>query len=56
VRDIVRKIYVLEMELLNQLKTLAARRGVNYFSLMREFLWQGVKSASAMSESAVFTK
>ena len=40
----------LETELLNQLKTLAARRGVSYSSLMRELLWQGVKAASVMSD------
>jgi len=42
----------LEMELLNQLKTLAARRGVSYSSLICELLWQGVKAASIISESA----
>jgi predicted DNA binding CopG/RHH family protein len=34
----------LEAELLNQIKTLAARRGISYSSLIRELLWQGVKA------------
>ena len=42
----------LETELLNQLKTLAARQGISYSSLMCELLWQGVKAASVNSESA----
>ena len=42
----------LETELLNQLKTLADRRGVSYSSLMRGLLWQGVKSASVMPACA----
>jgi len=34
----------LETELLNQIKALAAKRGVSYSSLMHELLWQGVKA------------
>lgn len=34
----------LETDLLNQIKALAARRGVSYSSLMRELLWMGVKA------------
>ena len=34
----------LETDLLNQIKTLAARRGVSYSSLIRELLWMGVKA------------
>lgn len=34
----------LEDELLNQIKALAAKQGVSYSSLMREFLWRGVEA------------
>ncbi len=42
----------LETELLNQLRALAARRGISFSALMRELLWKEVKSASVTPKSA----
>jgi len=43
----------LETEMQNQLKALAARRGVSYSSLIRELLWQGLETVSAETQSTV---
>lgn len=42
----------LETEMQNQLKALAAKRGVSYSSLIRELLWQGLETVSAETQSA----